>query len=78
MARPKVLGTGIVMGVLWLIMAGTSIWSAMRGAANGREDWALAWGLVGGLLAIAGLGALIGSWWHENRVRGRHGHGSHH
>jgi len=69
MARPRVLGTGIVVGVLWLIMAGTSIWSAMRGAANHREDWALAWGLVGGLLLIAGLAAIIGSWWHETRVR---------
>jgi hypothetical protein len=72
MARPKVLGTGIVVGVLWLIMAGTSIWSAMRGAANDRGDWALAWGLVGGLLLVAGLAAIIGSWWHENRVRRDH------
>ena len=72
MARPKVLGTGIVVGVLWLLMAGTSIWSAMRGAANDRGDWALAWGLVGGLLLVAGLAAIIGSWWHENRVRRNH------
>ena len=78
MARPKVLGTGIVIGVLWLIMAGTSLWSAARGAANGREDWALAWGLVGGLLTIAGLAALIGSWWHENRVHGDHARKHHH
>ena len=74
MARPRVLGTGIVVGVLWLLMAATSIWSAMRGAANDRGDWALAWGLVGGLLTIAGLGAIIGSWWHENRVHGRNPH----
>lgn len=72
MARPKVLGTGVVIGVLWLIMGGTSIWSALRGAAHGREDWALAWGLVGGLLTLAALAALFGSWWHENRVHGDH------
>lgn len=72
MARRKVLGTGIVVGVLWLLMAGTSIWSAIRGAANDRGDWALAWGLVGGLLLVAGLAAIIGSWWHENRVRRNH------
>ena len=72
MARPKVLGTGIVIGVLWLLMAGASIWSAVEGGANGREDWALAWGLVGGLLAIAGLAAIVGSWWHETRVRRDH------
>ena len=78
MARPRVLGTGIVIGILWLVMGGTSIWSAMRGAANGREDWALAWGLVGGLLTIAALAALIGSWWHENRVHGQPPHSHHH
>ena len=72
MARPKVLGTGIVIGVLWLLMAGASILSAAKGASNGREDWALAWGLVGGLLLIAGLAAIVGSWWHETRVRRDH------
>jgi hypothetical protein len=72
MARPKVLGTGIVIGVLWLLMAGASIWSAARGASNGREDWALAWGLVGGLLLVAGVAAIVGSWWHETRVRRDH------
>lgn len=72
MARPRVLGTGIVVGVLWLLMAGTSIWSSLRGAANHRPDWALAWGLVGGLLTVAGLAAIIGSWWHENRVHRDH------
>lgn len=72
MARPRVLGTGIVVGVLWLVMAGTSIWSALRGAANDRGDWALAWGLVGGLLLVAGLAAILGSWWHETRVHRDH------
>ena len=72
MARPKVMGTGIVVGALWLLMAGTSIWSAMRGAANDRGDWALAWGLVGGLLLVAGLAAIVGTWWHENRVHRDH------
>ena len=72
MARPKVMGTGLVVGVLWLLMAGTSIWSALRGAANDRGDWALAWGLVGGLLLVAGLAAIVGTWWHENRVRRDH------
>lgn len=68
MARMKVLGTGIVIGVLWLAMAATTLWSAFRGAANGRSDWALGWGLVGALLLAAGLAAIAGSWWHEKRV----------
>lgn len=71
MARAKVLATGAIVGILWLAMAATCIWSAFRGAANGREDWALAWGLVGGLLLVAGSAAIIGSWWHETRVRVR-------
>lgn len=74
MVRKGVLGTGIVVGVLWLLMAAATLWSAIRGAANGREDWALAWGLVGGLLLVAGLAAIIGTWWHETRVRARHRH----
>jgi|GEM_PF-563454 len=78
MARPKVLAVGFTVGVLWLLMAATTIWSAFRGAANGREDWALAWGLVGGLLLAAGLAALAGTWWHEKHVRVRRSdHGAH-
>ena len=73
MARMKVIGAGAIVGILWLIMAGTTIWSAVRGGMNGREDWALGWGLVGGLLLVAGIAAIVGSWWHETRVRTRRG-----
>lgn len=62
------LGVGFGIGVLWLLMAGTSIWSAARGYLNDRYDWALLWGLVGALLLAAGLGAMIGTWWHLTRV----------
>lgn len=62
------LGVGFGIGVLWLLMAGTSIWSAARGYLNHRYDWALLWGLVGALLLAAGLGAMIGTWWHLTRV----------
>lgn len=62
------LGTGFGIGVLWLIMAGTSLWSAARGYANERYDWGLAWGLIGVLLAAAGIAAMVGTWWHLTRI----------
>jgi len=62
------LGAGFGLGILWLVMAGTSLWSAARGFLNGRADWGIAWGLVGVLLAAAGTAAIIGTWWHQTRV----------
>lgn len=62
------LGAGFGIGVLWLIMAGTSLWSSARGYLNGRSDWGLAWGLVGILLLAAGAAAIIATWWHQTRV----------
>jgi hypothetical protein len=62
------LGTGFGIGILWLVMAGTCLWSAFRGYANDRPDWGLAWGLVGVLLAAAGIAAMVGTWWHQTRV----------
>jgi hypothetical protein len=62
------LGTGFGIGVLWLLMAGTSLWSSWRGYANDRFDWGLIWGLIGVLLAAAGIAAMFGTWWHLTRV----------
>jgi hypothetical protein len=61
------LGTGFGIGILWLLMAGTSIWSAARGFANDRSDWGVTWGLVGILLLAAGTAAMVGTWWHLTR-----------
>lgn len=62
------LGAGFGVGILWLIMAFTSLWSSVRGFANDRTDWGLAWGLVGILLLAAGVLAMAGTWWHLTRV----------
>lgn len=61
------LGTSFGIGVLWVFMAFTSLWSAVRGLLNQRYDWALVWGLVGLLLFAAGLAAMIGTWLHLTR-----------
>lgn len=63
----RALGAGFGIGIAWLLMAGTSLWSAARGFANDRSDWAAAWGLVGVLLLAAGIAAMIGTWWHLTR-----------
>jgi hypothetical protein len=71
-ARPPqnvvALGAGFGIGIFWLLMAGTSLWSAWRGYLNDRYDWALAWGLIGLLLGAAGVAAMFGTWWHLTRV----------
>jgi hypothetical protein len=66
------LGAGFGIGVLWLVMAATSLWSSARGYLNGRSDWGLAWGLVGVLLLAAGIAAMVGTWWHQTRVLDEH------
>jgi hypothetical protein len=72
-ARPPqnttALGVGFGIGVLWWLMAGTSLFSAARGYGNDRHDWGLLWGLVGLLLLAAGTAAMVGTWWHLTRVR---------
>jgi len=66
--NPIALATGFGIGVLWLIMAVTCLISAVRGYQHQRYDWGLMWAIVGVLLAAAGLGAMIGTWWHLTRI----------
>jgi hypothetical protein len=74
-ARPPqnavALGAGFGIGVLWIVMAATALWSSLRGYANERYDWGLAWALIGVLLLAAGVAAIVGTWWHQTRVVGR-------
>jgi hypothetical protein len=62
------LGAGFGIGLLLLGLGVASLWSAARGFLNQRHDWGLAFGLVGVLLAAAGVAALVGTWWHQTRV----------
>ena len=66
--NPAALATGFGIGLLWLLMAGSCIWSGVRGYQNDRYDWGFLWILVGVLLAGAGLGAMIATWWHLTRI----------
>lgn len=65
--NPAALATGFGIGLLWLFLAGTCIWSGVRGYRNGRPDWGFVWILVGLLLGGAGLSAMTGTWRHLTR-----------
>ncbi len=60
---------GFLIGIILLALAANAIWGSMQGYANGRDDWGLGWGLVGFFLLAAAASALIGTWWHNFRVR---------
>jgi ABC-type transport system involved in cytochrome c biogenesis permease component len=61
------LAIGFGVGILWIAMAITSLWSAVRGFNNDRADWGVTWGLVGLLLLAAGIAAMVGTWLHQTR-----------
>lgn len=68
--RNKVaLIAGFGIGVVWIGLAVTALWSSARGYLRHRYDWGLGWGLVGLLLLGAGTAALIATWWHLTRVK---------
>lgn len=64
--------TGFGIGAFWLLMAFTCFWSSFRGYQHSRYDWGLLWGIVGALLAVAGIAAMVGTWWHLTRVARDH------
>ncbi|HET9986475.1 MAG TPA: hypothetical protein VFQ38_23055 [Longimicrobiales bacterium] len=66
------IGSGLIIGVLWLAMAGYVLYSAFTGLARGRPDWWLAWLLVGLLLGAAGASAIIATFYHQFRVKAQH------
>ncbi|HEX7119233.1 MAG TPA: hypothetical protein VF212_10620 [Longimicrobiales bacterium] len=63
---------GLGIGLLWIALAIVTLRSAAQGFIYDRPDWGVGWGLVGILLLAAGAIAVIGTWWHLNRVKGRH------
>ena len=68
MNKTVVMAIGGTIGLLWIAMAVGSLLTAVEGFRLDRFDWAMGWGLVGGLLLIAGVAALAGTWNHLYRV----------
>ena len=55
---------GMAVGVIWLGLAFGALRTANAGWAAGHSDIGFWWTVIAALLAIAGLGALIGTWIH--------------
>ena len=58
----RIFGMGV--GVVWLGMAFLALRNSSAGWDAGHSDLGFWWTVIAGLLAIAGLGALIGTWIH--------------
>ena len=52
------------VGVVWLGMAYLALRTGSAGWDAGHSDLGFWWTVIAGFLAIAGLGALIGTWIH--------------
>ena len=55
---------GIAVGVVWLGVAVAALRNGSAGWAAGHADLGFWWTIIASLLAVAGLGALIGTWIH--------------
>jgi mono/diheme cytochrome c family protein len=55
---------GMGVGVMWLGMAFGAYRNSSAGWAAGHSDLGFWWAVIGAFLAIAGLGAFIGTWIH--------------
>jgi hypothetical protein len=55
---------GLVIGIIYLLIAFAAFRSSMAGWDRGAADLGVWWTVVGSLLTIAGGGALIGTWIH--------------
>jgi len=55
---------GIGIGVLYAVLVTLALTHSTRSWQAGNADLGFWWAVIGTLLAIAGLGAVIGSWLH--------------
>jgi hypothetical protein len=55
---------GLVIGVIYILIAFGAFRRAMTGWENGFADLGFWWIVIGGILSIAGFAALVGTWIH--------------
>jgi len=55
---------GLLIGALYLALSFLAFRQSSGGWTAGHSDLGLWWAVVAGLLALAGLGAIVGSWIH--------------
>jgi hypothetical protein len=65
---------GLVIGVLYLIIAMGAFKSGMAGWEGGHDDLGFWWTVIACLLTLAGVGALLGTWIHAWARPDAHSH----
>jgi len=55
---------GIVIGVFYAVLVGLALSQSSQGWVAGHADLGFWWSVIGTLLAIAGSGAVVGTWLH--------------
>lgn len=55
---------GLIIGVIYLLVAMGAFKTGMEGWAGGHSDLGVWWSVIGTLLAMAGIAALLGTWIH--------------
>lgn len=61
---------GMTIGVVWLGFSWLTLQRALGGWEMGHDDVGLWWAIITGLLTIAALGALVGTWIHTRPREG--------
>ena len=61
---------GWAIGVIWLGLTFLALQRSLTGWDLGQDDVGLWWAIIASLLAIAALGALIGTWLHTRPDEG--------
>ncbi len=56
---------GIVLGAFYLTLVGLAAGTSAGAWEAGNADLGFWWGVIGALLAIAGTGAVVGTWVHS-------------
>lgn len=55
---------GLIIGVVYLLIAMGAFKTGMDGWGAGHSDLGVWWSVIGALLAMAGIGAILGTWVH--------------
>jgi hypothetical protein len=59
---------GIVIGVFYALLSGLAFTTSTLNWSVGNSDLGLWWAVIGTILGIAGVGALLGTWFHTRPV----------
>jgi hypothetical protein len=68
MPRMIIAAIGVGVGLVLLILAGLSAWSAVQWAGHGREPAVIGYTLIAVFLTVAAIGGIAGSLNHALRV----------